>query len=43
MDNIFFTLHEFLLHTENFTYLLIVATLVGIAGFWYFLTGGDED
>jgi hypothetical protein len=43
MDGIFYTLHEFLTHTENVTYLLIVASLFGIAGFWYFLNKGDED
>ncbi|MEE9120494.1 MAG: hypothetical protein V3U56_04320 [Syntrophobacteria bacterium] len=43
MDTIFYTLQEFLTHTENVTYLLIVATLFGMIGFWYFLTGGDED
>jgi hypothetical protein len=37
------TLQEFMLHTKNITYLLIVAALVGITGFWLFLTDRDED
>ncbi len=43
MDGVYYTLQEFLAHTESVTYILILATLLGIAGFWYFLTGGDED
>jgi hypothetical protein len=30
-------------HTESITYLLVIATLVGMALFWLFLTGKDED
>jgi hypothetical protein len=37
------TLQEFMLHTKNVTYVLIVAALVGITGFWLFLTGRDND
>ena len=37
------TLQDFMLHTKNITYVLIVAALVGITGFWVFLTGRDED
>lgn len=42
MDSIV-TLHEFMLHTKNITYVLIVAALLGIAGFWRFLTDRDDD
>jgi hypothetical protein len=42
MDTIH-TLQEFMLHTKNVTYVLIVAALVGIAAFWRFLTERDED
>ena len=38
-----YTLQEFMLHTKNITYVLIVAALLGIAGFWLFLTGRDEE
>ncbi len=39
---IYHTLHDFMLHTEGVTYVLIVLALMGIAGFWRFLTGNDE-
>jgi len=38
-----YTLQEFMLHTKNITYVLIVAALLGISGFWLFLTGRDEE
>ncbi|MDX2455531.1 sulfate respiration complex protein HmcD [Desulfosarcina sp.] len=38
-----YTLQEFMLHTENITYVLIVAALLGITGFWLFLTDRDDD
>ena len=37
------TLHDFMLHTKNIVYILIVAALLGITGFWLFLTDRDED
>lgn len=37
------TLQEFMLHTKNITYVLIVIALVGIAGFWRFLTDRDDE
>jgi hypothetical protein len=43
MDNAIYTLHDFMLHAESITYLLIVAALIGITGFWFFLTGRDQD
>jgi hypothetical protein len=43
MDQVFYTLQDFLLHTESVTYLLVIATLVGMTVFWWFLTGKDED
>ena len=42
MDDIH-TLQEFMLHTKNITYILIVAALVGIAGFWRFLSERDDE
>ena len=42
MDGFFDTLQDFLSHTEGVTYLLIVGTLIGMAGFWYFLTQRDD-
>ncbi len=43
MDTIFYTLQDFMTHTESVTYLLVIATLVGMTAFWWFLTGKDED
>jgi len=43
MDPIFYTLQDFLTHTESVTYLLVIATLIGMTVFWWFLTGKDED
>jgi hypothetical protein len=43
MDPIFYTLQDFMTHTESVTYLLVIATLVGMTVFWWFLTGKDED
>ena len=43
MDPIFYTLQDFMPHTESVTYLLVIATLVGMTVFWWFLTGKDED
>lgn len=43
MDGTFHTLHEFMIHTENVTYWLILASLLGIVGFWRFLSGRDAD
>jgi hypothetical protein len=43
MEGAIYTLQEFMLYTETITYLLIVAALIAITGFWLFLTGRDED
>lgn len=43
MDSIFYTLQEFMTHTEGVTYILVVAILLGMLGFWNFLTDRDED
>jgi hypothetical protein len=37
------TLQEFMVHTENVTYILIVIALIAITAFWHFLTEKDED
>ncbi len=38
-----FTLQAFMLHTKNITYVLMVAALIGITGFWLFLTEHDDE
>jgi len=43
MEGIYYTLHDFLYHTESITYLLIVLALVGITAFWRFLAENDDD
>jgi hypothetical protein len=43
MDGIFYTLQDFLTYTKGVTYILIVAILFVMLGFWRFLTGRDED
>jgi len=43
MENTFYTLHDFLLHSESITYILMLLSLLGILGFWFFLTARDED
>jgi len=39
----FFTLQDFMHHTESITYLLMLVSLICITGFWFFLTQRDED
>ena len=39
----FKTLHDFMMHTEAVTYILIVVSLLAIAGYWCFLSERDED
>ncbi len=43
MDGIFYTLHDFMVHTKNISYILMAVTLIGLGGFWCFLVGKDED
>jgi hypothetical protein len=43
MDAIFYTLQDFFTYTKAVIYILIVAILFAMAGFWSFLTGRDED
>jgi preprotein translocase subunit SecY len=43
MDGVFYTLHDFMTHTKNISYILMAVSLIGFAGFWCFLVGRDED
>ena len=43
MNDTFYTLQEFMTYTESITYILIVAILLGMLGFWIFLVERDED
>jgi hypothetical protein len=42
MDD-FHTLQEFMTFTKGITYILMVAALLSVVGFWRFLSGNDED
>lgn len=37
------TLHEFMYRTESITYVIIIAALIGIAGFFVFLSERDGE
>lgn len=43
METIFYTYQDFYTHTKGILYLLMIISLVGIAGFWNFLSGKDDD
>lgn len=43
MDTIFYSLHDFMLHTKNWAYILMGVALVGYACYWLFLSGRDEN
>jgi hypothetical protein len=43
MENAFYTLQDFMLHTKAAAYILMGAMLVGILGFWRYLTGRDDE
>jgi hypothetical protein len=42
MENVFYTLHDFMLRTEGLTYVLIAAALCGFIFFWRFLSERDD-
>ncbi|MFC1886443.1 sulfate respiration complex protein HmcD [Thermodesulfobacteriota bacterium] len=43
MDGVFYTLQEFMTHTKGVTYILIIAILLSMWGFWNFLNERDDD
>jgi hypothetical protein len=43
MEGVFYTLQDFYTHTKGVTYILIVLSLLAIAGFWSFLVERDDD
>ena len=43
MENIFFTLQDFFTHTKGVVYVLIILSLLALAGFWDFLNSRDDD
>ncbi len=43
MENMIYTLQDYMLHIESITYIIMGISLVCIVGFWLFLTGSEED
>ena len=43
MEDTIHTLQDYMLRTENITYILIVAALIAITFFFRFLTDRDDD
>ena len=43
MKDTIYTLQEFMLRTESITYIIMGLSLIGVIGFWLFLTENDED
>lgn len=37
------TFQQFMLHTKNIIYVIIVMILLAMPAFWVFLSGRDED
>lgn len=42
MEDVFYTLQDFMVHSKAITYIVMGATLVVILLFWRFLTGREE-
>ena len=43
MENHFYVLHDFMVYTKGAVYYLMGLMLLGILGFWLYITGRDED
>ena len=43
MESTIHTLQDYMLQTENITYIIIVAALIGITFFYRFLTDRDDE
>lgn len=43
MEEIIHTLHDYMLHTESVTYIIMGISLFSILGFYLFLNETDED
>ena len=43
METGFFTLQDFYTFTKGIAYLLVIVVLFGLAGFWLFLNGREDD
>jgi len=43
MEQAFYTLQDFMVHTKAVVYVLMGLWLIGVVGFWRFLTSRDDD
>jgi len=43
MENTFYTLHGFLVHVKGAAYILMGVMVLGLLGFWLYITGRDEE
>ena len=43
METIFYTYQDFYTHTKGVLYVLLFVALIGIALFWRFLSGKDDE
>ena len=43
MDCVFYSLHDFMVFTKTGTYIVMGASVLGLWGYFIFLTGRDED
>lgn len=43
MENTFYTLQDFMLHTKGAAYILMGLMILCMLGFWRYLTSRDED
>jgi hypothetical protein len=43
MENVFYSLHDFMFRTESITYIIVVVALIGLPLFWRFLTARDKN
>jgi len=42
MEAIFYSLHDFYLHSKSITYIFMGAGVICLLGWWLFLTGRDR-
>ncbi|MBF0101549.1 MAG: hypothetical protein HQK77_11640 [Desulfobacterales bacterium] len=42
MEHIYYSLHDFMLHSKTITYLIMGVILILLPLYWRFLTGRDE-
>ena len=42
MEDIFYTLHDYMIYSEGIAYLIMGGILIFLLLFWLFLTGRDE-